>query len=122
MKPAGQAVEELIQKYGKLVFHTIYSMTGDWEESQDLTQETFTQALKGFDAAHAKSGDAFHPKAWLMRIALNTALMQKRRSGIMRFIPFSRLQQQVETPEQGYATTLMELQERAAAVQPAGYG
>src|SRR6266568_7502588 len=57
-----------------------------------------------------------------MRIALNAALMQKRRSGIMRFIPFSRLQQQVERPEQDYATTLMELQERAAAVQPAGYG
>ncbi len=44
---AAQAVEELIRKYDRLVFHTIYGMTGDWEESQDLTQDTFQQAFKG---------------------------------------------------------------------------
>lgn len=38
---AAQAVEALIRAYGKLVFHTIYGLTGDWEESQDLTQDTF---------------------------------------------------------------------------------
>src|SRR5205809_964463 len=51
MIPADKAVEELIHKYGRLVFHTIYGMTGDWEESQDLTQDTFHQALKSIDAA-----------------------------------------------------------------------
>ena len=114
-----QAVEELISKYGRLVFHTIYGMTGDWEESQDLTQDTFHQALKGFDAARAASGSQFREKAWLLRIALNTVRMQNRRRGLFRFIPFSQLQRGKETGQTSETDTL---NERAAAVQPAGYG
>lgn len=119
---AAQAVEALIHEYGKLVFHTIYGMTGDWEESQDLTQDTFHQALKAIDAARAKSGPLFHAKAWLLRIALNTVLMQRRRRGLYRFIPLSRMQKQEQTGEraEGYGSALETL--RAAAVQPGGYG
>jgi RNA polymerase sigma-70 factor (ECF subfamily) len=122
--PAAQATEALIHEYGKLVFHTIYSMTGDWEESQDLTQDTFHQAFKAIDAARAKSGAQFHAKAWLLRIALNTVLMQRRRRGLYRFIPLSRMQKQEheEPGAESYASTLETLHERAAAVQPTGYG
>jgi RNA polymerase sigma factor (sigma-70 family) len=122
--PAAQAVEVLISKYGKLVFHTIYGLTGDWEESQDLTQDTFHQALKAIDAARAKSGEHFSDKAWLLRIALNTVLMQRRRHGLFHFIPFSRLSKQKQVGEQAeaYASTLDGLHERAAVVQPTGYG
>ncbi len=122
--PAAQAVEALISEYGKLVFHTIYGLTGDWEESQDLTQDTFHQALKSIDAARAKSGERFQARAWLLRIALNTVLMQRRRHNIFRFIPFSRMQKHEQAGEklETYASTLETLNERAAAVQPAGYG
>jgi len=122
MIPADQAVEELIQKYGKLVFHTIYGMTGDWEESQDLTQDTFHQALKAIDAARTASGNQFREKAWLMSIALNTVRMQRRRRGLFRFIPFSHLQKGIQTTEKAYETGIETLNERAAPVQPAGYG
>lgn len=119
--PAAQAIEALIHEYGKLVFHTIYGLTGDWEESQDLTQDTFTQALKAIDAARTKSGERFHAKAWLLRIALNTVLMQRRRHSLFRFIPLSRMQRrEQDTDEQ--TSTLEMLHERAAAVQPVGYG
>ena len=114
---AAQAVEALIHEYGKLVFHTIYGLTGDWEESQDLTQDTFHQALKGFDAARAMSGAQFHAKAWLLRIALNTVRMQRRRRNIFRFIPFSRMQEGKEQE-----TDSETLSEQAAPVQPVGYG
>jgi len=119
---AAQAVEALTHEYGKLVFHTIYGMTGDWEESQDLTQDTFHQAFKAIDAARAKSGAQFHAKAWLLRIALNTVLMQRRRRGLYRFIPLSRMQKQEQVDEkaESYGSTLETL--RAAAVQPGGYG
>src|SRR5215471_16602812 len=104
MMPAAQAVESLIHEYGKLVFQTIYGLTGDWEESQDLTQDTFHQALKSIDAARSKSGAQFREKAWLLQIALNTVRMQRRRRNIFRFIPFSRLQRdeasESETPSQ----------------------
>jgi RNA polymerase sigma-70 factor (ECF subfamily) len=122
--PASQTVELLIHEYGKLVFQTIYGLTGDWEESQDLTQDTFHQALKTIDAARAKSGAQFHAKAWLLQIALNTVRMQRRRRSIFRFIPFSRLQKEEtavsETSSQ--QSSLDILNEHAAPVQPAGYG
>jgi RNA polymerase sigma factor (sigma-70 family) len=124
MMPAAQAVEALIQEYGKLVFHTIYGLTGDWEESQDLTQDTFHQALKAIDAARADreaSGEQFHAKAWLLRIALNTVRMQRRRRNLFRFIPFSSLGKgtQAENAEESETETL---QAEAAPVQPVGYG
>jgi RNA polymerase sigma factor (sigma-70 family) len=111
---AAQAVEELIRKYDRLVFHTIYGMTGDWEESQDLTQDTFQQALKGIEAARSASGEQFHEKAWLLRIAVNTVRMQQRRRNLLRFVPFSRLSPRADSEET--------LSERPAPVQPAGYG
>jgi RNA polymerase sigma-70 factor, ECF subfamily len=114
---AAEAIEALIHEYGKLVFHTIYGLTGDWEESQDLTQDTFHQALKAIDAARTTSGAHFHAKAWLLRIALNTVRMQRRRRSIFRFIPFSRIYER-NTEE----TDDEKLNERAAPVQPVGYG
>ncbi len=91
--PAAQVIETLIHAYGTLIFHTIYGMTRDWEESQDLTQDVFIQALKGIDAARATSGANFRAKAWLLRIALNVVRIQQRRRSLMRFIPFSRLRE-----------------------------
>lgn len=116
---AAQAVEALIRAYGKLVFHTIYGLTGDWEESQDLTQETFLQALRAIDAAQATSGADFHAKAWLLRIAVNTARMRLRRTHIMRFIPFSRLRAERQD-EMGTCIEL--LSKQTDPVQPAGFG
>jgi RNA polymerase sigma-70 factor, ECF subfamily len=117
---AAQAVEELSREYGKLVFHTIYGMTGDWEESQDLTQDTFHQALRSIDAARKTSGDQFHAKAWLLSIALNTTRMQLRRRSIFRFIPFSHMQKGGKLAET--ETESETLSAQAALVQPVGYG
>jgi RNA polymerase sigma-70 factor (ECF subfamily) len=123
--PADQAVEALIHEYYKLVFHTIYGLTGNWEESQDLTQDTFLQALKGIDAARTLSGTQFQAKAWLLRIALNTVRMQRRRQVLFRFIPFSHMQERKQQYAQG--TTEMRvyseaIHEQAAPLQPEGYG
>jgi RNA polymerase sigma-70 factor (ECF subfamily) len=112
--PAAEAVEHLVHKYGKLVFHFIYGLTADWEESQDLTQDTFVQALRAIDAARKSSGDHFQAKPWLMRIALNTVRMHHRRCKRFRFVPFSQL----ETEHAG----LEIISEAAAPVQPTGYG
>jgi RNA polymerase sigma-70 factor, ECF subfamily len=124
MISAAQAVESLIHAYSKLVFQTIYGLTGDWEESQDLTQDTFHQALKTIDAARAKSGSQFRAKAWLLQIALNTVRMQRRRRSIFRFIPFSRLQKEDASASESTTeqASIDILDERAAPVQPAGYG
>ena len=115
--PAAQAVEQLIQDYGKLVFHTIYGLTGNWQESQDLAQETYLHALKAIDAARAARGDDFHAKAWLLQIALNTVRMQRRRRARVSFLPFACLRD--ERQESGERESW---QDEAAQAQPAGYG
>lgn len=96
---AAQAIEALMRDYGKLVFHVIYSLTHQWQESEDLTQETFLQAFRGIDAARAASGAQFQAKAWLLRIALNTVRMQRRRQKAVRFLAFSDLPAGLQTAE-----------------------
>ncbi|MBO0778560.1 MAG: RNA polymerase sigma factor, partial [Ktedonobacteraceae bacterium] len=108
------------QEYSRLVFHTIYGLTGDWEESQDLTQDTFHQAFKGLAAAQAVSGERFHAKAWLLRIALNTVRMQRRRRNIFSFIPFSHMHEGKQQDPEGKRQQEAEI--KALPVQPAGYG
>ena len=115
--PAAQVIETLIALYSNLVFHTIYGLTWDWEESQDLTQDTFIQALRALDAAREASGMHFHAKAWLLRIAVNTVRMQQRRRSLMRFIPFSRLREAQRDEDD-----TDQLSEAMAPVQPGGYG
>lgn len=117
--PAAQAVEALIGEYGKLVFHTIYAMTGDWELSQDLTQETFLSALRAIDAAREASGPHFHARAWLMRIALNVVRMQRRRNALIRLVPFSQVPHE---DGEGAPGDSDRVQEHASTVQPAGFG
>ena len=64
------AVEELVMKYQKKIYALAYRMTGNIEDSKDMTQKTFLQAfnnLKGF-----KKKSSFY--TWLYQIALNTCL------------------------------------------------
>jgi RNA polymerase sigma factor (sigma-70 family) len=117
MIPASEALERLIQDYGKLVFHTIYGLTGNWQESQDLTQETYLHALKAIDGARAARGEDFHARAWLLQIALNTVRMQRRRRARVHFLPFACLRDDREESGEREAW-----QDKAAPVQPAGYG
>ena len=115
--PAAQAVEALIHQYGRLVFQVIYGLIGDWQESQDLTQDTFVQAFKAIEAARQASGANFHAKAWLMRIAANNARMSCRRRNLVRFVPFAALRKEEQEEHDGELVG-----ERPAPVQPAGYG
>jgi RNA polymerase sigma factor (sigma-70 family) len=113
-QPAAQAVEALIHQYGRLVFQVIYGLTGDWHESEDLTQDTFLAAFKAIEAARQESLANFHAKAWLMQIAANSARMSLRRRRLVRFVPFAALRKEEQDDEL--------VGERPAPVQPAGYG
>jgi RNA polymerase sigma-70 factor (ECF subfamily) len=115
--PAAQAVEALIHDYSRLVFQVIYGLTGEWQESQDLTQDTFLQALRAIEAAQQASGAHFHAKAWLMQIAVNMVRMQRRRRKLMSFVSFSCLHEEWQEEHERELVG-----ERPAPVQPAGYG
>lgn len=64
------AYDTLMRKYQQRIYATIYNMTSNHEDANDLTQETF---IKAYQALKSYKGDAgFY--TWLYRIAVNKTL------------------------------------------------
>jgi RNA polymerase sigma-70 factor (ECF subfamily) len=64
------AYDELVKRYQERIYATIYHMTANHEDANDLAQESFIkayQALKSF-----KGGSSFY--TWLYRIAVNKTI------------------------------------------------
>ena len=64
------AYDELVRRYQERIYATIYHMTSNHEDANDLTQETFIkafQALKSF-----KGGSSFY--TWVYRIGINKTI------------------------------------------------
>lgn len=70
-------LRELYDRYKGAVFGYLYRMTGSPIEAEDLTQETFYQAILSL---HRFRGDA-PVVTWLLRIARNLYLKRLRRLG-----------------------------------------
>ena len=65
-----KAYDELVKRYQERIYATIYHMTSNHEDANDLAQEAFVkafQALKSF-----KGGSSFY--TWLYRIAVNKTI------------------------------------------------
>ena len=78
------AFERLFERYQAPILNYLHRMVGDRAVAEDLTQDTF---IKAYRALPATSPDlAF--KAWLYRIATNTAISHLRRNKIVKWIPF----------------------------------
>ena len=64
------AYDELVQRYQQRIYATVYHMTANHEDANDLAQEAFIkafQALKSF-----KGGSSFY--TWVYRIAVNKTI------------------------------------------------
>lgn len=72
-----EAGGELVMKYQKQIYAFLYRMTGEAEESRDLTQGVFISALKGLPGFRRESSF----KTWIYKIAMNAGLnhLAKRR-------------------------------------------
>ena len=65
-----EAYDQLVRRYRERIYATIYHMTANHEDANDLAQESFIkafQALKSF-----KGGSSFY--TWLYRIAVNKTI------------------------------------------------
>jgi len=65
-----KAYDQLVRRYQERIYATIYHMTSNHEDANDLAQESFIkafQALKSF-----KGGSSFY--TWLYRIAVNKTI------------------------------------------------
>ena len=64
------AYDDLVRRYQERVYATIYHMTANHEDANDLAQETF---IKGHQALHSFKGDSsFY--TWIYRIAVNRTI------------------------------------------------
>ena len=64
------AYDELIRRYQERIYATIYHMTSNHEDANDLAQETF---IKGYSALKSFKGDSsFY--TWIYRIAVNKTI------------------------------------------------
>jgi len=76
-----EAYDELIRRYQGRVYTTIYNMTANHEDANDLVQEAF---IRGFQALGSFKGDSsFY--TWVYRIAVNKTLnfLKSRKSKTM---------------------------------------
>jgi RNA polymerase sigma-70 factor (ECF subfamily) len=67
-----EAFAQLVQRYQRLVFNLVYRMLQQYEETTEITQETFLAAWQGLPSFR---GDARF-STWLYRIAYNCSLKQ----------------------------------------------
>jgi len=65
-----EAYDELIRRYQERIYATIYHMTSNHEDANDLAQETF---IKAFQALKSFKGDSSF-FTWVYRIAVNKTI------------------------------------------------
>lgn len=76
MKDVGQSLAALMRVHGRLLFRTARAILHDDAEAQDAVQETYLQAWRALGRFRGES----KLSTWLVRIAVNQALMRRRRN------------------------------------------
>jgi RNA polymerase sigma-70 factor (ECF subfamily) len=65
-----EAYDQLVKRYQERIYATVYHMTSNHEDANDLAQEAF---IKGFQALKSfKGGSSFY--TWVYRIAVNKTI------------------------------------------------
>src|SRR5216684_6120262 len=64
------AYDDLIRRYQERIYATIYHMTSNHEDANDLAQETFIKAFRALKSF--KGGSSFY--TWVYRIAVNKTI------------------------------------------------
>jgi RNA polymerase sigma-70 factor (ECF subfamily) len=65
-----EAYDELVQRYQERIYATIYHMTSNHEDANDMAQESFIKAFQAIKTF--KGGSSFY--TWLYRIAVNKTI------------------------------------------------
>jgi RNA polymerase sigma-70 factor (ECF subfamily) len=105
------AFVELSQRHSKHVLHKIYQITNNWQDAEDVLQESLMRAFIHLHTFESRASFS----TWLTRIAINTALMLlRKKKGAARSTFDGKLDENVQTetwelrdhrdnPEQHYA-------------------
>ncbi|MBI4168725.1 MAG: sigma-70 family RNA polymerase sigma factor [Acidobacteria bacterium] len=74
----GEAIEALVRHFQDRVFSLVLRLTRNWQDAEDLTQETFVRAFQGLPAFRGEA--AFF--TWLYRITVNLVRDRVRADGV----------------------------------------
>jgi RNA polymerase sigma-70 factor (ECF subfamily) len=77
-----KAYAELVKRYENIIYNLAYRISGNYDDASDIMQDTFAQALRKLDTFKGQSKFA----TWLYRIAVNMALMKKRKDKRSRLL------------------------------------
>jgi RNA polymerase sigma-70 factor (ECF subfamily) len=93
----------LVQRHQRRVFNLIFRMLQNYEEANEITQETFLAAWQGL---HAFRGDARF-STWLYRIAYNCSLKQleqrKRDKALQEAMQAEHILDHIDSDEHAHA-------------------
>jgi RNA polymerase sigma-70 factor (ECF subfamily) len=91
-KPTGHdaAYLDLVDRYEAAILNYIYRLVDDAEVAEDLTQDTFVKAYQARDRLDLDEQSEGRRRAWLYRIAHNTAADHLRRKARLRWLPLHR--------------------------------
>jgi len=73
----GAAFETLVHRYQRKIYNTVLRLTGDANESEDLTQEVFLKLYRGLASFRGESSFS----TYVYRVASNTAVDWLRKRG-----------------------------------------
>lgn len=86
---AGAYIEMLYEEYQRPILAYLTRLVSDREAAEDLCQETFIKAMRGWAGRDPTASVA----GWLYRIATNAAYDHLRRRRRIRFIPLIEVDQ-----------------------------
>jgi RNA polymerase sigma-70 factor, ECF subfamily len=72
-----EAFSTLVRQYDRYIYRLALNITGNAEDAEDVLQEALLKAYTKLDTFHGES--RFY--TWLVRIAVNEALMKLRKRG-----------------------------------------
>jgi RNA polymerase sigma-70 factor (ECF subfamily) len=122
------AFEELVNRYERKIYRLGMNITGNREDAEDVLQEAFLKAFEHLPDFREDS--RFY--TWVVRIAVNEALMKLRKRRASREVPMDNAEDEngevvvrefadwKPSPEQQYAQSELEriLQEAVSSLSP----
>lgn len=92
--------EQLFQDHHSRIYAYLCRLVGDHKQAEDLTQDTFVKAFRALNRLPAEA----NARAWLYRIATNTALDWLRRRRLINWLPLFDDDHQQSAPDLAEAT------------------
>jgi RNA polymerase sigma-70 factor (ECF subfamily) len=80
-----EAFSDIVEHYHAPIHRYLYRLTGDYDLTQDLVQDTFIRAYENM----VKTKSELSLRGWLYKIAENNARQYYRRKKLISFIYFS---------------------------------